>query len=265
MKVNRVKRILKEGGVVLGTMVFEFNSPGIGRLARDAGADFVVFDMEHTGWSMETVRMLMATSRPSDLVPVTRVPTLEYQFVARALDVGAMGIMVPQLETEEQARSLVRAAKYPPVGRRGVTFGTEPDEYRDEDVDAVVRSANEEGLLIVQIESARGVDQAQSIAAIDGIDVLWVGQFDLTTSMGIPGQFTHPEFARALELVLAACQRHDKAAGYSAGSVEELCTRRAQGFRCLSYSEDYTIYKETLRTALADARARLGDAELPAA
>src|SRR4051812_44415648 len=113
MRPNKVKRALRAGGVALGTMVMEFATTGVARLAAEAGCDFVVFDMEHTGWSVETVRMLLAAARPADVVPVVRVPATQYHFVARALDVGAMGVMVPMVESEEQARQIVQFAKYP--------------------------------------------------------------------------------------------------------------------------------------------------------
>src|SRR5437016_6303047 len=96
---------------------------GKARIAAAAGAEFVIFDMEHTGWSMETIRMLLATCGAADLVPVVRVPATEYHFLARVLDLGAMGLMVPMVESAEQARRIVQFTKYPPAGRRGAAFG----------------------------------------------------------------------------------------------------------------------------------------------
>src|SRR5215210_3617659 len=123
MRPNRVKRRLSEGGVSIGTFVLEFATTGMARIAAEAGAEFAVFDMEHTGWTMETVRMLLATARPTEMVPVVRVPATEYHFIARALDMGAMGVMVPMVESAEQARRIVASAKYPPEGRRDSAFG----------------------------------------------------------------------------------------------------------------------------------------------
>src|SRR5947209_8462432 len=129
MRPNHVKRTLAEGGVSVGTFLLEFSTTGIGRLAAGAGAEFAVIDMEHTGWGTDTVRMLVATTRPTSMEPVVRVPTAEYHFIARALDLGATGIMVPMVETEEQAIRIVQSAKYPPVGRRGAAFGVSHDDY----------------------------------------------------------------------------------------------------------------------------------------
>ena len=256
MRENKVKSTLRQGGVALGTMVFEFSTTGIARIAREAGADFVVFDMEHTGWGIDMVRTLMATSRCADIVPLVRVPATEYHFLARVLDMGAMGLMVPMVESEEQARVIVESTRYPPQGRRGAAFGVAHDDYTDGDVVAKMESAMEEQVIIVQIETARGLENVDKIAAVDGIDVLWIGQSDLTNSLGIPGQFTHPEFQRALDRVVSAAQQHDKAAGFMATSVEEGSGLLSRGFRCLAYWGDLWIYQEALRGGLAALRNR---------
>src|SRR5205807_7320501 len=153
---------------------------------------------------------------------------------ARVLDVGAQGLMVPMVEDEEQARLLVASAKYPPEGRRGAGFGLAHDDYADGDIVAKMRSANREGLLIAQIETARGVENVDRIAAVPGIDVLWIGHFDLTNSLGIPGQFTHPAYVGAVETVLDACRRHGRAPGFMVSSVEEGRAALAQGFRAVA-------------------------------
>ncbi len=254
MRDNKVKRVLRDGGVALGTMVMEFNTTGITRLAAEAGVDFVMFDMEHTGWSTETIRALLAAARGVEVVPMVRVPATQYHFIARVLDMGAMGIMVPMVESEEQARQLVRFAKYPPLGRRGTAFGVAHDDYRDGDLLAKIRSANQEQLLIAQIETVAGMENLERIAAVDGIDVLWVGHFDLTTSMGIPGEFTHPRYREAIQQILEACRRHGKAPGFMVASGDEGRALLAQGFRCLAYWGDLWLYKQALRQGISALR-----------
>jgi 2-dehydro-3-deoxyglucarate aldolase/4-hydroxy-2-oxoheptanedioate aldolase len=254
MKPNPVKQKLAQGDVALGTMVFEFASTGIGRIAAAAGAEFVIFDMEHTGWSLETVRMLMATTGNSGLMPLVRVPATEYHFLARALDVGAMGLMVPMVESAEQARRIVESAKYPPAGRRGAAFAMAHDDYQGGDLVDKMRSADTGGLLIAQIETAKGLDNVEAIAAVDVIDVLWVGQFDLTNSLGVAGELEHPRYHAAVDRVLAACKRHGRAAGFMAGSVEQGRAAIAKGFRMLAYSGDIWLYQQALRDGLAGLR-----------
>jgi 2-dehydro-3-deoxyglucarate aldolase/4-hydroxy-2-oxoheptanedioate aldolase len=255
MRTNTVKRTLRGGGVSLGTMVFEFSTTGIGRIAATAAAEFVVFDMEHTGWSLETIRMLLATSRAADLVPIVRVPATQYHFLARTLDVGALGLMVPMVESAEQAQLIVQSSRYPPLGRRGAAFGVAHDDYEAGDLAAKMRNANEEVLLIAQVETAAGVDRVDDIAAVDGIDVLWVGQFDLVNSLGIPGQFSHPLLQSAIDRILAACRRYNKVPAVLVGSVEEGRAMLAQGFRCLAYGGDIWLYQAALRQGIAALRA----------
>ncbi len=257
MRHNMVKSALKAGGTAFGTIIFEFNTTGIGRIVASAGADFVMYDMEHTGWSMETIRMLLATSRAADLAPMVRVPALQYHFVARVLDLGAMGVMVPMMETEEDARALVQHAKYPPVGKRGTTFGVGHDDYQDGDIALKMRSANEETMLVALVETARGVENVDAIAAVEGIDVIWVGHFDLTTSMGIPGAFEHPRFRAALQCILDACRRHGKAAGIMVPDAGEGRARLSQGFRALMYLGDVWLYRQALAQGLSALRASL--------
>lgn len=257
MRANGVKRTLRAGGVSLGTMVFEFNTPGIGRIVAAAGSEFVVYDMEHTGWSIETVRALMATTRAAETVPMVRVPATQYHLLSRPLDVGAMGLMVPMVESREQAELIVRSAKYPPLGARGAAFGVAHDDYVAGDVVAKMASANDETLLLAQIETKAGLEQAEAIAAVEGIDVLWIGHFDLTASLGIPAQFEHPDYLAAVERVLAACERHGKVAGIMAGDVETAQGLLRQGFRAVAYSGDLWIYQEALRRGLDELRAGL--------
>ncbi len=255
MRENRVKRVLQQGGTSLGTMVFEFPTTGIGRIAAEAGAEFVIYDMEHTGWGIETIRGLIATTRAADTVPMVRVPATEYNLISRPLDVGAMGIMVPMVESADQARKIVSSARYPPVGRRGAAFGVAHDDYTGGDIIAKMASANDEIFLIAQIETADGIENIDAIAAVDGIDCLWIGHFDLTNFLGIPGQFTHPVYLDAVQRVLDACQKHEKTPGIMCGDVATGRGQLAEGFRALAYSGDLWIYQQGLRDGLAALRA----------
>lgn len=259
MRPNSVKQKVHGGGVSIGTFMFEFNTPGVGRIAAAAGAEFAVFDMEHTGWSIESIKLLIATARSTDMIPYVRIPATEYHFLARVLDVGAMGVMVPMVESVEQARLIAASAKYPPVGRRGAAFGVAHDDFTGGDIVAKMNSANAETHLIAQIETAAGVQHAEAIAAVEGIDVLWIGHFDLTNSLGIPGQFDHPRFQEAVATVLAACRKHNKVPGMMAGAIDDGKSLLDQGFRMLAYGGDLWLYQNAVRagvTALQEHAAR---------
>ena len=251
MKTNPVKQTLAQGGTAVGTMAFEFCTPGLARLAANAGADFIIYDMEHTGWSIETVRNLIASGDGAPIVPFVRVPATQYHFIARVLDVGAMGIMVPMVGDAAQAEMIVQSAKYPPLGQRGAAFHMAHDGYAGGDVLEKMRSANDEVVLIAQIENRSGLENVERIAAVDGIDILWIGQFDLSNFLGVPGQFTHPTFLDAIKRVTEACQRYGKTAAFMVPSVEEGLERMRQGFRCVAYWGDLWIYQQGLKQGVA--------------
>jgi 2-dehydro-3-deoxyglucarate aldolase/4-hydroxy-2-oxoheptanedioate aldolase len=254
MRENKVKRTLAAGGTSIGTMCLEFATTGLGRLCASAGAEFAVFDMEHSGWSMETIRMLMASTRSTDMIPLVRPPVNEYHFIARALDMGAMGIVSSFINTPEQARQLVASCKYPPLGRRGTAFSVSHDDYSAGDIPEKMRSANNEILVVAQIETLEGANNVEAIAAVEGVDVVWIGQFDLTTSMGIPGQVKHPEFLKVSTRILKACQNAGKAAGFGSLFIDDVITAREEGFRFLVYTADLWIFQQALRRGLRKIR-----------
>lgn len=250
MRTNQVKQKLKNGGASIGAFMFEFATAGIGRLAAQAGAEFAVYDMEHSGWSIETVRMLLATTPVTDMVPLVRIPVVEYHFIARALDMGAMGIMAPMVENAGQAARLVASAKYPPIGRRGAAFTVAHDDYAGGDIVEKIRTANSETLLIAQIETAAGIEHVDEIAAVAGIDVLWIGHLDLSNSLGIPGQFERPDFQHAVDQVLEACRHHGKTPGFMASDIASGKRLLDQGFRMLAYGGDLWLYQTSLRAGV---------------
>jgi 2-dehydro-3-deoxyglucarate aldolase/4-hydroxy-2-oxoheptanedioate aldolase len=185
---------------------------------------------------------------------MVRVPALQYHFIARVLDVGAMGVVVPMVADAVQARTIVESAKYPPAGRRGLAFGVAHDDYRIGDLSETIRAANDEVMLIAQIETPGGVAEADAIAAIDGIDALWIGQYDLTATMGIPGRFDEPAFREATARVVESCRSRGKAAVLGSGSVETLREGPGAGYRMIVYLADLWIYQQALRQGLAASR-----------
>lgn len=189
MRDNPVKASLAAGGRACGAMVFEFFSPGLPQICKNAGADFVLFDMEHTGLTFESLKIQFALCRGLDLVPMVRVPRNEYHFIARALDLGALGVMVPMVSTVAEAAHVVACTRYPPAGRRGAAFGFAHDDYQGGEVTAKIAALHARTLVITQIETKEGLGNVDAIAAVPGVDALWVGHFDLTNFLGIPGAF----------------------------------------------------------------------------
>ncbi len=251
---GQVKNTLTEGGVALGTFVFEFATLGIGRLAASAGAEFVIYDTEHTGWGWETVASVVATTRPSGAEAFVRVPLAQRSYISRALDTGATGLVIPMVEDARQATDVVRWATYPPDGLRGAAFGVAHDDYAEGGSLDYMRQMNSDVMIMTQIETVGGLEAVEDIAAVDGVDVLWVGHFDLTNSMGIPGQFDHPDYLAALDRVSAAAKAHGKAAGFMAQSPEEAAMLLDRGFRILAYGGDLWLYRAALRAGLDQTR-----------
>jgi 2-keto-3-deoxy-L-rhamnonate aldolase RhmA len=236
--VNSVKRNLAAGKPALGSMVFEFFTPGIARICANAGAEFVMYCMEHTGAGFETLKPQFALCRALGVVPLVRVPATEYHFVARALDVGALGVMVPLVDTAEQAARIVSFTRYPPKGRRGAAFGFAHDDYQGGDVVEKMRAIHERTLVICMIETRAGLDNVEAIAAVDGVDVVWLGHFDLTNFLGIPGEFSHPQYRGAVQRIAAAAKKHGKSAGYMAASAELGREYLGHGYRMIATGTD---------------------------
>ena len=238
------------GETVLGAMIFEFFVPGIPQILRNAGAEYAIYDMEHGGLGLETLKMLAAASRGTGVAPMVRVPRGEYHFIARALDVGAQGIMVPMVESAEQARGIANAARYPRKGRRGAAFGFAHDDYEPGDPELKMREANRRNLVIAQIETEKGLEAVEEIAAVEGIDCLWLGHFDLTNFLGIPGQFDNPLFTAAVERIVAAGRKHNKALGFMAADASLARQYRKLGFNMIASGTDQGLLMAGVRTIL---------------
>ena len=255
MRENPVKQRLAEGGHAFGAMVFEFFSPGVSQIVRAAGAEFVLFDMEHSGLGIETVKMQLALCRGLGIVPGVRVPTGQYHFIARCLDAGAMSIMVPMVESAAQAREIVSYTRYPSGGGvRGAAFGVAHDDYEAGPVADKIAGAHARTQVLALIETARGLEAADEIAAVDGIDVLWLGHFDLTSFMGIPGQFEHPRYREAVRAIVDAAERHGKAAGFMASDETWARDYIGYGFRMMAYGIDCFLYQRALAQGLGAMR-----------
>lgn len=255
-----MRRVLAAGGCPLGTMVSEFATSGIARLAADAGAEFVLLDLEHTGYSLERMRSVVAAARASEITVLVRVPDAAYDLIARTLDLGAHGVMVPTVESPDEARLIADSARFPPRGRRGVGLIHRSD-WRDDGLPATLARIDDETIVLVQIETAAGVEAVEDIAAVDGIDLLWIGHFDLTTSLGIPGEFTSPVFEAAVERVLAAGRANGKPVGILAGNAAEAVGHAARGFGTIAVGMDAWLYQDALRDGVATVRKSMSGEE----
>lgn len=256
MRENPVKQKLARDELVIGTFVMEFATPGLAQIVAAAGADLIALDMEHSGWSFETVKQQIANAHGAGLVPIVN-PRGGHRFADHQLllDLGALGIMVPQVETRAQAEAIVQGTRYPPHGTRGAAFGVAHDGYRVGDVPQTMRSADARTLVTVKIETAEGVRNAAQIMSVPGIDVAVIGHTDLSLSLGIPMQLDHPDFVAARDAVLAACREHGKTAGCVVGDPETGRAWIAKGFRMVMYSGDIWLLGGALKAGIERLRA----------
>lgn len=258
MNALALKKALREGPVPLGTWIFEFNTPGIARLLASAGADFVVLDMEHSGFGTDSVRGLLGQTHALNLAAWVRPPAAHYHLIAPLLDAGADGILAPMIETREDALQVVRACRYPPHGRRGAAFSIAHDDFLPGTVSDKMRAADAKVLCGLLIESPQAVESLDTILDVPGIDLVWVGHFDLSLTMGIPAQFNDARFLRAVDRILAACNSRRIPIGIMVVSPEHAMECIERGYRCLSYWGDIWLLQRALAEGLRTIRERAG-------
>jgi 2-dehydro-3-deoxyglucarate aldolase/4-hydroxy-2-oxoheptanedioate aldolase len=242
---------IRAGETVFGTFL-GMASPVATEIASRAGFDWLMLDLEHgAGGDAELLSLLHAAAAGGSAAPLVRVESAARLRIGRALDLGAPGVMLPRIDTSEEARAAIRCLRYPPDGDRGVALMARAGGYGTLS-HAAVAGVNRRVLGIVQIESGAAVEQAAEIAAQDGADVLFVGPTDLTHSLGIPGDFGDATYTEALERVISACDAAGKCGGILARSVEEAAGYVALGFRFVGLGSDAALLAAGMRAAIAE-------------
>jgi 2-dehydro-3-deoxyglucarate aldolase/4-hydroxy-2-oxoheptanedioate aldolase len=243
------------GRLHAGHFVIEFATPGIGQILAGAGAEFCFLDMEHSGFTFETAKAALRVLRDAGVAPLVRVPSGDYHHVARALDCGAEGIMMPMVGTAGQAAALVRHARYWPDGARGCAFGIAHDDYRLGPPAAKMAAANARTTVVALIETAEGARNADAIAATPGLDCIWVGHFDLSASLGVPGEFGSEAYRAAQDAICAAARRYGKALGKLVASMAEAEQAVADGFTLICYGGDVWLLQAAIAEGVRGIRA----------
>ena len=249
-----LKSKLARGEALWGTFVFECGAPATPRYLKEAGWDYILIDTEHASFNLETVANLLHVSSAVGLPALVRVPETRRSLLSRPLDAGAAGLMIPRVESRAQAEEIVRYTKFPPMGDRGVILGTAHNAYQAEDGRRFLRQANAKLLLIMQIETLAGLEHVEEILSVPGLDVALIGPYDLSTSMGIPGEVNHPRMVRAIDTFLKSCKRHGVVPGNFVTSVEDGRAWLRRGMRFLIYGADFMLLMERSREVLAALR-----------
>lgn len=241
---NPVRAALLRREVCLGGWI-QIGHPAVAEIFARAGFAWVAVDCEHTDIDLPQAAALMRGLQGRGAVPFVRVRENQPLAIRQALDLGAQGVIVPLVHTADDARAAVRAAKYPPHGERGFAF-TRANNH-GADFDAYVAAANEQVAVVAMIESRQGIENITSILAVEGVDGVFVGPYDLSGSYGVPGQLEHSTVLAAQDRVLAACA----AAGRSAGlhlvmpTRQKIAEAKARGYTFIAMGMDTVFLRES--------------------
>jgi 4-hydroxy-2-oxoheptanedioate aldolase len=210
---NIVKEKLARNEVVASMTIRLIRGIEIARLAKTAGFDMIYIDVEHSSFSLDTTGQICLAALSAGVAPMVRVPSNTPEYISRVLDGGALGIIAPHIGSAEEARTVVKAAKFPPLGERGAGGALPHLEYRSFPIAEANAALNDATMVIVQFESADAVDKADEIAAVEGVDMVLIGVNDMLASLGIPGQYEHANVRDAYARTIAACRKHGKHVG----------------------------------------------------
>lgn len=246
---NQINAKLKEGKTLIGSWI-TMDHPGIAEIMVNAGFDWVCIDIEHSAIDFSGVESLLRVIDLGGSVPFVRVTQNDNNIVKRVLDSGARGIIVPMVNSEEEAKKAVEACYYPPMGTRGVGlhrangYGTKFKEYRE--------NLEKEITLVVQIEHIQALSNLEKIFAVKGVNAYMIGPYDLTSSMGIPGEFEHPEFLKALEKIQNAAKEVGLPQGIHIVEPEpaQLKLKIDQGYNFIAYGVDFRMIDLACRGGL---------------
>jgi 4-hydroxy-2-oxoheptanedioate aldolase len=256
MRTNQVKEKLKRGEPVLGAWLSLPSVPSARIMAR-LGFDWLVVDMEHSAQHPVLMGDMVATiADAGTCAPIVRVPTNSVGWFKWALDAGAWGVVVPMVNTREEARRAVEFSKYPPLGARSIGGAFGPYGFGITDWPDYARTANDEIIVIVQIESALALENLDGILSVPGIDVAFVGPNDLHAQLGLTpsSDGAEPEFMEALERIKAAARQHRVALGIFSSNGEAAAARVRQGFQMISVTTDVSSMIAEARRNLRAAR-----------
>jgi len=247
-----LKKRLKKGNLLVGTMISELRNPNVAYMLSQCGYDFFIIDNEHGAYSPETLSDLIAAARGAGIAPIVRIPEIRRETILKPLDSGAAGLLVPQVNTAKQAEEIIFYAKYPPAGNRGVALRRAHSLYGRVKPAEYMKQANEETFIAVQAESPTAIENLDSIAAVAGVDAIFVGPFDLSVSLGIPGGVNHPREVEAIDRVIAVCRKRGTISGIHLFDLASLKKWVQKGMRFVTYSSDVALLADVAATGIGE-------------
>jgi 2-keto-3-deoxy-L-rhamnonate aldolase RhmA len=245
VKENSLKQKLAKRQLTIGSWL-SFSYPPLCEMMAKSGFEWLVIDMEHTGIDFNDAQQLMQIIELAGCVPLVRVGANDPLIIKRVMDAGAHGVIVPMVNSPEDARQAIAAVYYPPLGTRGVglsraqNYGLGFNEYE--------QWARTQSIVIAQIEHIKGVRNLEAILAVEGVDGFIIGPYDLSGSLNLPGQFNHPEVRQALEKVEIVMKKSSKPGGFHVvhSNRKELIIRIKQGYTFIAYGDDMVFFAEKL-------------------
>jgi 4-hydroxy-2-oxoheptanedioate aldolase len=243
MKKNNLREVLKVGKNVFGPFM-KFTDPAAVEIMGFAGFDFVIIDAEHGPISMQNAQNMIRAAETANITPVIRVANNDEALILRALDIGAQGIEIPQINSKSQALKAVRSVKYAPQGERGVCRYVRAANYSSMNKFEYFKSANNETMIIAHIEGVEGINNLDEILSVPGIDVIFIGPYDLSQSLGIPGEVNNPLVTEKMKEVVLKCKENKVSVGTFADDVKTAKFWVSLGVQYMSFSVDVGILCE---------------------
>jgi 2-keto-3-deoxy-L-rhamnonate aldolase RhmA len=240
--VNHALRQLRAGKLAIGVGLRQARTVDTAQLMKTAGFDWLFIDCEHNSMGTDTAAQIASASLAVGITPIVRVAGKEHWLASRMLDNGAQGVVVPHVESEIEAQRIADHCRFPPIGHRSMGGGLQQLGFAPVPVGEAARIVNEETLVVVMLESPRGIENCEAIAAVPGIDALLIGTNDLCMEMGIPGQFEDPRIREAYTKVIAACRKHGKFPGMGGMYTPELLERHiGMGVQLILSGSDFSL------------------------
>ena len=239
--INAFRRKIQEGAV-LGPFM-KSGDPAFVEVAGYAGCDFAILDMEHGPESLKGMQNHIRAAQLTGMLPIVRVPSLSEVAISQALDIGAAGVQIPQITSAREAREAVRSARYFPEGERGVCRFVRAACYSAMERSAYFQEANQ-ALVIIQLEGRQAIENLDEILNVEGVDIVFIGPYDLSQSLGIPGQITHPRVLDLMGEIVCRVAKKGAIVGTFTDSIDMLKLWIDSGVRYLSYSVDVGIFRD---------------------